>query len=221
MEYIDFIGRVHQSTQRDYVGRVTSADKAECAKVAKKFGYDFFDGDRNYGYGGYSYDGRWKAVAEQMIEHYSLESGMRILDIGCGKAHLLLEIKRLIPGIEVCGIDISEYAITHTETDIMGSLEQGEAQDLSRYDDNSFDFVFSINALHNLKIYDLRKAIHEINRVTKGKSYIVVESWRTEEERVNMLYWQLTCASFYDVGEWEWLYKEFGYKGDYGFIFFE
>ncbi len=220
MAYIDFIKDVHTSTKRDYVGRVTSADKAKCAAIAKKYDFDFFDGDRKYGYGGYKYDGRWKSVAQKIVDHYSLAPGMKVLDIGCGKAHLLLEIMRLVPGIQVLGIDVSEYAISHTEGEIMPFLKLGSAQDLSEFEDNSFDLVLSLNTLHNLRIYDLKKAIKEINRVSKGASYIVVESWNTEEERVNMLYWQLTCASFFDVSEWEWLYKEYGYTGDYSFIFF-
>lgn len=220
MGYIDFIGQVHTSTKRDYVGRVTAADKAECAVIAKQFGYDFFDGDRKYGYGGYYYDGRWAKVAREMAEHYHLKAGQRVLDIGCGKAHLLYELMKLVPGLEVVGVDVSKYAITHTIKEIEPFLMIGSAQDLS-FEDNSFDLVISLNALHNLKIFDLKKAIMDVERISKGNSYIVVESYRNDREEVNMLYWQLTCASYYAVDEWEWLYKEWGYTGDYGFVFFE
>lgn len=220
MAYIDFIEQVHTSTKRDYVGRVLEADKAECAKIAKQFGYDFFDGERKYGYGGYKYDGRWKPVAEKMAEHYQLKAGQRVLDIGCGKAHLLYELMKVVPGIEVVGVDVSDYAITHTIEEIQPFLIKGEAQNL-QFEDNSFDLVISLNALHNLRVYDLKKAIHDIERISRGNSYIVVESFRNDREEVNMLYWQLTCASYYAVDEWEWLYKEWGYTGDYSFIFFE
>lgn len=220
MSYIDFIEQVHTSTKRDYIGRVVQADKAECAKIAKQFGYDFFDGDRKYGYGGYKYDGRWRPVAEKLAEHYKLKAGQIVLDIGCGKAHLLYELTQTVPGIEVVGMDISEYAITHTVKDIEPFLMKGEAQNLP-FEDNSFDLVISLNALHNLKVYDLKKAIQDIERISRGNSYIVVESFRNDREEVNMLYWQLTCASYYSVDEWEWLYKEWGYTGDYSFVFFE
>ena len=220
MAYIDFLEQVHTSTKRDYIGRVTGADKAECAKVAKQFGYDFFDVDRKYGYGGYKYDGRWKSVAEQMAEYYHLEAGQRVLDIGCGKAHLLYELTQVVPGIEVIGVDISEYAITHTIEDIQPFLVKGEAQNLS-FEDNSFDLVISLNALHNLRVYDLKKALQDIERISRKNSYIVVESFRNDREEVNMLYWQLTCASYYSVDEWEWLYQEWGYTGDYSFVFYE
>lgn len=219
MAYIDFIQKIHKSTQRDYLGRVNEASKAECAKIAKKFDFDFFDGERKYGYGGYKYDGRWRAVAESLVEHYQLKAGQSVLDIGCGKAHLLYEIMKLVPGIRVQGIDISEYAITHTLPEIQPYLSVGKAQEL-QFEDKSFDLVLSLNTLHNLYIYDLMKAVGDIQRIAKN-SYIVVESYRTEEERVNMMYWQLTCECFFEVKEWEWIYKQCGYTGDYSFIFFD
>ena len=220
MKYIDFIESVHTSTKRDYVGRVTEYPKAECAKIAKQFGYDFFDGERRYGYGGYKYDGRWKSVAENLVEHYHLAAGQSVLDVGCGKAHLLYELMKLVPGLKVKGIDVSEYAITHTLEDIQPCLSVGKAQELDSVGGKEFDLVISLNALHNLYIYDLMKAVRDISRISRN-SYIVVESYRTEEEKVNMMYWQLTCECFFTVKEWEWIYKECGYDGDYSFIFFD
>ena len=220
MQYIDFIESVHNSTKRNYIGRVTEYPKEECAKIAKQFGYDFFDGERRYGYGGYKYDGRWKSVAKKMVEYYKLEAGQSVLDVGCGKAHLLYELMKLVPGLKVKGIDVSQYAITHTMEEIKPFLSVGKAQELDTYLDDSFDLVISLNVLHNLYIYDLMKAVRDISRISK-KSYIVVESYRTEEEKVNMMYWQLTCECFFNVTEWDWIYKECGYDGDYGFIFFD
>lgn len=220
MAYIDFIEKVHTSTKRDYIGRVTESDKAECAVIAKKFDYDFFDGERKYGYGGYKYDGRWRDVAEKMAQYYDLKAGQRVLDVGCGKAHLLYELTQAVLGLEVVGLDISEYAITHAKEEVRPFLMRGTAQSLP-FEDNSFDLIISLNTLHNLKVYDLKKAFQDIQRISKKNSYIVVESFRNDREEVNMLYWQLTCASYYAVDEWEWLFKEWGYTGDYGFIFFE
>lgn len=220
MPYLDFITNVHQATKRDYIGRVVSADKAECAKVAKQYGFDYWDGDRKYGYGGYHYDGRWRSVAQKLAEHYQLKAGQKVLDVGCGMAHLLYELLKVVPGLQVYGIDISEYALSHAKEEVRDRLQYGQAQDIP-FDDDEFDLVISLTTLHNLKVFDLKKAIHEIERVSKGKSYIVVESFRNDQEEVNLLYWQLTCASYYSVEEWEWLYREWGYKGDYEFIFFE
>lgn len=220
MSYIDFVSSLHNITKRDYIGRVTSDDKAECAKVAKKYGYDYWDGDRKYGYGGYRYDGRWRSVAQRLADHYGLQSGQKVLDVGCGMAHLLYELTQVVPGLLVYGIDISQYALEHAKKEIRDKLRYGEAQNIP-FDDNEFDLVISLTTLHNLKVYDLKKSVQEIERVSKGNSYIVVESFRNDREEVNMLYWQLTCASYYSVDEWEWLYHEWGYTGDYSFIFFE
>ena len=220
MAYIDFITTLHTSTKRDYVGRVNEYPKAECAKVAKRFDQEFFDGDRKFGYGGYKYDGRWKSVAQKIIDHYQLKPGQSVLDVGCGKAHLIYEMMKLVPGLKVKGIDVSEYAITHTLEEIQPFLSVGKAQELDAFEDNEFDLVISLNALHNLYIYDLMKAVKDIARIGKN-GYIVVESYRTEEEKVNMMYWQLTCECFFKVEEWEWIYKQCGYSGDYGFIFFD
>ncbi|MFZ5988612.1 MAG: class I SAM-dependent methyltransferase [Bacillota bacterium] len=220
MAYMDFVSKLHKKTQRDYIGRVTENDKAQCAQVAKKFDKDYWDGDRKYGYGGYSYDGRWRVVAEEMVKHYNLKPGQRILDVGCGKGFLLYEFTQVIPGIEVVGIDISQYAIDNSKEEIRRFLIKGQAQDLP-FEDGSFDLVYSITTLHNLYIYDLKKAVKHIERVSKGNSYIMVESYRSEREKANLLYWQLTCECFYTPKEWEWLYKEWGYTGDYSFIYFE
>lgn len=220
MAYIDFVSELHKATRRDYIGRITSADKAECAKIAKEYGYDYWDGDRKYGYGGYRYDGRWRSVAKKLAEHYKLKPGQKVLDVGCGMAHLLYELTQEVPGILVYGIDISQYALTHAKEEIRDRLQYGQAQNLP-FEDDEFDLVISLTTLHNLKVYDLKKAVQEIVRVSKGNSYIMVESFRNDREEVNMLYWQLTCASYYSVEEWEWLYREWGYTGDYSFIFFE
>lgn len=220
MAYIDFVSQLHMATKRDYIGRVTSDDKAECTKVAKEYGYDYWNGDRKYGYGGYRYDGRWRSVAKKLAEHYQLKQGQKVLDVGCGMAHLLYELTQEVPGLDVYGIDVSQYALEHAKEEVRDKVRYGKAQDIL-FGDSEFDLVISLATLHNLKVYDLKKAVQEIERVSKGKSYIMVESFRNDREEVNMLYWQLTCASYYAVDEWEWLYQEWGYTGDYSFIFFE
>lgn len=220
MGFIDFTSELHKATKRDYIGRVVSANKAECTVVAKQYGYDYWDGDRKYGYGGYRYDGRWRSVAKKIVEHYQLKAGQKVLDVGCGMAHLLYELTQEVQGLEVRGIDISEYALKNAKEEVRNKLQYGMAQEIP-FEENEFDLVISLATLHNLKVFDLKRAVQEIERVSKGNSYIMVESYRNDVEEVNMLYWQLTCASYYSVEEWEWLYSEWGYTGDYSFIFFE
>lgn len=220
MSYIDFVSPLHKKTSRDYLARVNEFPKAEAAKVAKQFGKDYWDGDRKFGYGGMRYDGRWRVVAEGMAKHYGLKLGDRILDVGCGKGFLLYDFTQAVPGVEVCGIDVSQYAIENAKEEVRPFLTQGHANKLP-FPDASFDLVISINTLHNLYCYDLDIALREIQRVGKKHRYIVVESYRNEEEKANLLYWQLTCESFYTPAEWEWWFKRCGYDGDWSFIYFE
>lgn len=220
MAEIEFITKNHQATKRDYVGRVTSHDKATCAEIACKWGKEYWDGERHEGYGGYRYDGRWRKVAEDMAKHYGLEPGMRVLDVGCGKGFLLHEFTQVVPGIEVAGLDISGYAIENAMPEVKPFLQQGDASKLP-YPDRHFDFVVTINTLHNLYIQDLWSALQEIQRVGKRKRHIIVEAYRNEREKANLLYWQLTCRAFHTPQEWQWLYEQTGYEGDHSFIYFE
>jgi protein-L-isoaspartate(D-aspartate) O-methyltransferase len=206
MSRVDFITKVHTATKRDYVGRVNEADKAECAEVALKWGKDYWDGERRYGYGGYRYDGRWRPVAEAMAAHYKLAPGARILDVGCGKGFLLYELARLVPGAQVSGIDVSSYAIENAKEEVRPRLSVARAEKLP-FPDKSFDLVYSVNTLHNLKNFELDAALREIERVSRGGRHVTVESYRDEREKVNLLYWQLTCRSFYMPDEWEWLFE--------------
>lgn len=220
MSYIEFTSVLHTKTKRDYVGRVTAHDKAQCAEIACQYGKDYWDGDRRYGYGGYHYDGRWRPVAEAMVKHYGLNSASAILDVGCGKGFLLYEFTQVIPGVRVAGLDISPYALENAKPEVKPFLTEGNAVQLP-YADKSFDFVFSVTTLHNLYNFELAKAVAEIERVGRGGKHITVESYRNEREKMNLLYWQLTCRSFYTPAEWEWSLKQNGYTGDFGCIYFE
>jgi protein-L-isoaspartate(D-aspartate) O-methyltransferase len=220
MAYIDFVSAIHKRTKRDYVARVNEFPKAEAAKIAKRWGKDYWDGERKYGYGGMRYDGRWRVVAEAMAKHYGLKAGDRVLDIGCGKGFLLYDLTQAVPGIAVSGVDISAYAIENAKPEVQPCLTIGHANHLP-FADRSFDLVISINTLHNLYCYDLEKALKEMQRVGRKHRYLCVESYRNEEEKVNLLYWQLTCESFYTPDEWAWWFKLCGYTGDWSFIFFE
>jgi ubiquinone/menaquinone biosynthesis C-methylase UbiE len=223
MSYIDFLSVVHKSTTRDYLARVNDSEfpKNKAADLAKKWDFDYWDGDRRINYGGYKYmEGRWEKVAKVMIDHYGLKAGDKILDIGCGKGFLLYDFTKILPGIEIYGIDISNYAIENSKEEIKDKLIYGNATSLP-YEDNYFDFVFSLNTFHNLECYDLFDALKEMERVGKNNKYICVEAYRNEVEKMNLLYWQVTCEAFNTPKEWEWWFKHSGYTGDHSFIYFE
>ena len=218
--YVDFAGDQHNATKRNYVQRVVEFDKAESSAIASQFGKDYWDGERRFGYGGYKYDGRWLAMAQRIAQHYGLKPGMRVLDVGCGKGFLLYELTRAVPGLQVAGIDISEYGIENAKPEVKAFLKVGNASKLP-WKDGEFDFVMSFGCLHNLYNYDLHRALGEIERVGRGPAYVMIESYRTEREKANLLYWQLTCRAFHTPQEWEWIFEQAGYSGDYGCIYFE
>jgi len=220
MAYIDFLNTVHSSTKRDYIGRVLSGNKADFATIAKRYDIDYWDGNRNTGYGGYRYDGRWFNVAMQITKHYRLDKGARILDIGCGKGFLLYEFSRIIEEADIFGIDISSYAIENSLDKVKPKLKRANATALP-FPDKYFDLVISINTLHNLRLPDLDTALKEIERVSNNAKYIVVDGYRNEQEKVNLLYWQLTCECFYTPEEWEWLFTKIKYTGDYSCVYFD
>ena len=217
---LNLVTGLHKATKRDYLGRMNDS-KVEAMKIAKQYGFDYWDGDRRFGYGGYKYmQGRWAKVAQQLIDQYGLRAGSKILDVGCGKGFLLYEIQLLEPGIEIHGFDISQYGLENTHPDLKANLFIHRAQDIFPFQDDFFDLVTSLGTLHNLHIFELEIAVSEIERVGK-QGYIMVESFRNELEMFNLECWALTAESLMDVDEWKWIYERFGFTGDYEFIFFE
>ena len=217
---LEIVTPLHQATQRDYLARMQD-EKVHCMQVAKQYEKDYWDGDRRYGYGGYKYiPGRWKPVAEELIENYKLASGSKVLDVGCGKGFLIYEMKLLLPGLKVTGFDISEHGLAEAKKEIREFLFIHKAQEQYPFEDNEFDLVISLGCFHNLRIFELQTALSEMERVGKH-GYIMLESYRNEQEQFNLQCWALTCESFFDKEEWIWIYKHFGYSGDYEFIFFE
>ena len=223
MAYIDFMSEIHKSTKRNYLARVNDLDfpKGKAATLAKKFDYDYWDGDCRVCYGGYHYiPGRWKPVADALIKHYGLKAGDRVLDVGCGKGYQMKELAVACEGLDIVGVDNSAYAVEHSHTDMRNFIHYASATKLP-FADDSFDLVISINTLHTLYNFDLFDALKEIERVGKKNKYICVESWRNEYEKANLLYWQVTCEAFCTPEEWSWWFEKTGYKGDHSFIYFE
>lgn len=217
---LNIVTPLHKVTARKYIDRMVD-EKAHCMLKAKEYEADYWDGDRRYGYGGYRYmEGRWKPVAEALIETYNLTNESKVLDVGCGKGFLLYEIKLLLPGIELTGFDISKHGLADAKEEIRDNLFRYRAQDIYPWGDNYFDLVISLGCLFNLRIFELQNALREVERVGKN-AYIMLESYRNEQELFNVQCWALTCESFFDTGEWIWLFNHFGYTGDYEFIYFE
>ena len=187
----------------------------EHIRISREYGFDYFDGSREYGYGGYRYDGRWLPIAEDLVAHWSLEPGMRVLDIGCAKGFLVKDLMKVCRGLEAFGLDISHYAVTHCEPEVVGRLHVGNAVSLP-FPDRSFDAVICINTLHNLERVQCIEALREIERVARSaKSYVQVDSYHTPEQRQVFIDWVLTAHTHDYPDGWRRLFSEAGYTGDY------
>ena len=183
---------LHESTNRDYLARMVD-DKVHCMKLAKKYGKDYWDGDRRYGYGGYKYmPGRWKPVAEELIKIYNLKSDSKVLDIGCGKGYLLHEMKLLIQDLDIVGIDSSDYGLENAKEEIKPFIRKHKAEVKLPYKDKEFDLVISLGTFHNMRLLELKIALSEMERVGK-KGYLMLESYRNENELFNLQCWALTA----------------------------
>lgn len=205
--------------RRNIQARAEAKDPAIVAE-ARRYGEMYWDGPREYGYGGYRYDGRWRAVARDIIDHYGLAAGMRVLDIGCGKGFLVKDLMLECPGLEAFGLDVSRYAIDHAPDELVGRLHLGSAVSLP-FPDRSFDCVLSLNTIHNLPRPSAVQAMAEIERVSRGRSFVVVDSYRTPEQKAVFESWVLT-AEFHDYPDgWIALFAEAGYTGDWNWTIIE
>lgn len=204
----------YPKTKRNVKERGASKTEEDRA-IARKFGRDFFDGDRKNGYGGFSYNPRfWQPVISTFKSHFDLTAQSSLLDVGCAKGFMLHDLAEAIPGITVKGIDISSYAIENAIEDIKLHVKAAHATELP-FPDRSFDVVISINTIHNLERVQCGRALQEIERVSRGKSFITVDAYRNEEEKEMMYAWNLTAKTIMHVDEWKVFFKEVGYTGDY------
>lgn len=220
MGQVDLL-RALPRTRRN-VERRRQAKDASVVAVSKEFGQMYFDGPREYGYGGYRYDGRWLPVARDIVAHFALEPGMRVLDIGCAKGFLVKDLMQVCPGLGAFGVDISNYALVNCEPEVVGRLHLGSAKALA-FPDACFDAVLSINTIHNLDAEDCARALREMTRVcrTPQKCFVQVDAYGTVAERELFESWCLTALTYLRPQEWIALFGEAGYRGDYDWTILE
>ena len=210
---IDLLKNYPQS-KRDVSGRLASkTEEDKC--IAQKFGKEFFDGSRNHGYGGFSYNPRfWQPVVPRFQKHWNLKSNDSVLDVGCAKGFMLYDLKESIPDLKVNGVDISKYAIANTKKEISRFCQVANAISLP-YDDSSIDVVISVNTLHNLNESDIKMALLEVERVKKRGSFITLDAYRNDEEKERMEAWNLTAKTVMHANQWKEFFNDIGYTGDY------
>lgn len=206
--------RNYPKTNRDPASRA-DVKTEEDRMIAREFGKSFFDGDRRHGYGGFSYNPRfWSPVCPDFIDHFDIKGGASILDVGCAKGFMLVDFLKADPSLTVRGIDVSEYAVAEGHEDVKQYLDVGNALNLP-YNDNSYDFVISINTIHNLDRGGCERALKEIERVSRQGSFITVDAYKSPEEKERMFAWNLTAKTILSAGEWVKLFDQVGYSGDY------
>ena len=200
--------------KRDIAARSESKSDADRA-LARKFGKEFFDGDRSHGYGGFSYNPRfWEPVIPTFQDYWNLQEMDSILDVGCAKGFMLYDFQRLIPGITVKGIDISSYAVNNGMDEVKPFLSVASADELP-FEDNAFDYGISITTIHNFELEGVIKALQELERVSRKGSFITVDAYTNDEEKERMNAWNLTAKTILHVDEWKKLFDDVGYTGDY------
>ena len=185
-------------------------------KIALKFGEEYFDGKREFGYGGYNYDGRWIEVGKRLIERYQLDAGSKFLDVGCAKGFLMHDLVTLLPKIDVVGLDISAYAKEKAFGLMYDKIHLGNCVSLP-FKNDSFDASVAINTLHNLNEDDCKQAIRELIRVTRKKSniFIQVDAYSNSEELEMFEDWVLTAKTYKKPKDWINLFDQVNFKGDY------
>ena len=192
------------------------SDKStEIIKIAREFGKEFFDGDRKFGYGGLTYHPKyWTNVVKDFVDYYKIKPNAKILDVGCAKGYMLYDFKTQYPGLELHGVDISDYAIKNCHPEVKDNLRVGKAESLE-FEDNYFDLVISINTVHNLELNDCAASIKEISRVSKANSFITVDAYNSDEEKERMFKWNLTAKTIMSINDWKDTFKKIGYNGDF------
>jgi SAM-dependent methyltransferase len=211
MAEVNLLAR-YPKTKRNVKARL--GHKEENRRIAMRFGREYFDGTREQGYGGYRYDGRWMPIAEDIVKHFRLAAGKRVLDVGCGKGFLVKDLMKVCPGLEAFGLDISEYAVMNCEPEVIGRLHVGNAMHLP-FPANSFDCVLSINTVHNLDRPGSIQALREMERLAPGRGFVQVDAYRNAAERKIFEDWMLTAKTYGRPEDWVGILREAGYTGDY------
>jgi len=206
---------LYPKTQRNVNERAKAS--SEDRILSRKFGKEYFDGTRLQGCGGYSYDGRWQPIVKRFQDYYGLTNESSVLDVGCAKGFMLHDFREALPGMKVAGLDISDYVITNSMESVRPFICLGNCKELP-FPDNSFDLVISIATVHNPALDEVKMALRELERVSSKHKFIKVGAYRTEEEKESLDNWNVVAKTFMYCEEWEALFKEVGYSGDYSWF---
>lgn len=184
--------------------------------IASYRGREYYDGDRNNGYGGYKYDGRWLPIARNMCSEYALNEDSAVLQVGCEKGFLLHDFLDLCPEMEIRGTDISEYAIENAMASVKPVIVSAPFTAFP-FERDSFDLVVAIGVVYTLNLADAIQCLKEVERVSKGASFVTLAAYRTQEEKKLFEWWTVLGATLLHEEEWITVMENAGYTGDYKF----
>ena len=200
--------------KKNKVNRVVKR-KLKNKLIAWELEKDYYDGDRNNGYGGFSYDGRWIKLLPNFIKRYKLDNNSKILDLGCKKGFIMKDLKTLLPGAKVYGIEDHKYPIKNAEKEIKKNIIFSNYYEIP-FKKKYFDLVIGFSSIYKYNFQDVVKTIREINRVSR-KSFFTVASYSNKKEKEIFDKWTLLGTTILSKKEWLELFRLLKYKGDYYF----
>lgn len=179
------------------------------------FGYDYFDNpEHGVGYGGYRYDGRYAEVAKRMVDHYGLKPGDRVLEIGCAKGFLLVEFLKL--GMEVAGIDASDYAVENAHPEVRPFIRNAPAVS-TPYPDGHFQLVIGKEVLPHVPRAELEQTVQECMRVSNDSLFFEIQCGTSPRELQYMQAWDRTHQVCETPAWWNEMFARVNYPGDVHF----
>lgn len=176
----------------------------------------YYDGERQNGYGGFSYDGRWKTIIPSLADRYGLTASSRVLDIGCKKGFFLHDLKEAFPGITAKGVENHPYPMDNCMESVRADMTLSPYHTLP-FADDSFDFIMAFSAIYMQNLGDVLQSLREIQRVGSGRSYITLGAYNNDRERAQFERWTLLGTTILHVDEWMDVFAASGYTGDYFF----
>ena len=178
---------------------------------------DFFDGNRNYGYGGFKYDGRWKKIAKKIANEYNLDNKSSFLQLGCEKGFLLHDLKNILPNLKIRGLETSDYAVNNSMEDVRKYISKTKNYINLEYEENKFDFILALGVVYTLNLSDAIQCLKEIQRISKGKSFVILASYETIQDYWLFRQWTVLGSTILLKNDWIEVLNHVNYTGDYYF----
>ena len=211
MAEINLLDR-YPRTCRDIASRAAAVPAQR--EVARRFGREYFDGDRGQGYGGYRYDGRWVPIAERLRDHYGLAAATACSTWAAPRA---FSSTISVTWSRASGWRGSTSPPMPSSTPWRTSGASSCAAPPSGCRFAAAPSTWSSRSTRSTTSGARRasRPSGEIERVGRRHRYVQVDSWLTEEQREKFERWQLTAATYSDPEGWRRLFQEAGYTGDY------